>query len=171
MRNHRFGLIRPSTRRISGFLLSVFVLAVFLAACSSPSPVSQSTTKAPGTPAKIETGTGYSIAVFRGDIQVGALMLADLSKLEKVKFTADGKNEEGPTLTSALALLGITDFKSITIFGFTKGRIATAEQTYDRSKINDKVILDFSNQGTCKFAGADIPSGDWIIDVNKLVLQ
>jgi hypothetical protein len=158
-----------------GGILKVFslVLAILAlsAGCSSPTAASQSTTKVPGTLAKIETGTGYSIAVLRGQTQVGALTLADLSTLDKVKFTADGKSEEGPTLLSALGLLGIGDFSTVTIYGFTKGRLATAEQTYERSKINDKVILDFSNQGTCKFAGADIPSGDWIIDVNKVVIQ
>jgi len=171
VQEHRFGYTRSRVGAILKTFSLVFVILALFAGCSSPAPASQSTTKVPGTPAKIETGTGYSISVFRGQTQLGALTLADLSRLDKVKFTADGKSEEGPTLLSALGLLGITDFNTITIYGFTKGRLATAEQTYERSKINDKVVLDFSNQGTCKFAGADIPSGDWIIDVNKVVVQ
>ena len=171
MRNHRFGVIHESTRHFSKLFLLVFVLTAFLASCSSPTPVSQSTTKVPGTPAKIETGAGYSIAVFRGDTKVGALTLADLSKLEKVKFTSEGKSEDGPTLMSALALVGITDFSDITVYGFVPGRLATAELTLKRAEVNDRVILDPSNQGTYKLAGADIPAKNWIIDVNKVVVH
>jgi hypothetical protein len=109
--------------------------------------------------------------VFQGEKQVGTIKLADITALPQISFTTEGKSEAGPTLMSVLALVGIKDFGKITIYGFTRGRLGTAEQTYDRSKINDKVVLDISNQGTCKFAGEDIPVNDWIIDVNKMVLQ
>jgi hypothetical protein len=169
--DHRFGVIHRSTRHFLKPFFLVFMLAIFLAGCSSATPASQSTTKVPGTSAKIETGTGYSIAVFRGDTKVGAFTLADLSKLEKVKFTSEGKSEEGPTLMSALALVGITDFSDITVYGFVPGRLATAELTLRRVEVNDRVILDPSNQGTYKLAGADIPAKNWIIDVNKVVVH
>ena len=149
---------------MASIFVVLFLAALGLTACSAPERV-------PGTSAQIETGTGYSIQVFRSETQVGSLTLAALSKLDTVKFTADGKNEEGPTLMSALALVGITGFDEITVYGFSKGRLATAEKTLKWSQINDKVILDFSNQGTCKLAGADIPSNDWIIDVTRLVVK
>ena len=88
-----------------------------------------------------------------------------------MKFTADGKNEEGPTLMSALALVGIVDFSTVTVYGFIPGRLGTAEITLKRAEITDRVILDFSNQGTCKLAGADIPTNNWIVDANKMVVK
>jgi hypothetical protein len=109
--------------------------------------------------------------VYRGTTQVGTLTLDKLADLEKVKFSADGKNEEGPRLAAALALIGIGDFQKITVYGYAKGRIATAELTLQKADITDKTILDFSNQGTCKLAGDMIPSNDWIIDVNKMVVE
>ncbi len=151
---------------------SIFVILSLLVtgmtACTSPG---QSSTKVPGTTPQIETGTGYTIQVWRGEEKAGELTLAVLSGLEKVKFTADGKDEEGPALMSALNLVGINSFNEITFYGYSRGRLATAELTLKRDQINDKVILDFSNQGTCKLAGAEIPSNDWIIDVNKMVVK
>jgi hypothetical protein len=149
---------------MASILVVLSLAALGLTGCSSPE-------KIPGTSAQIETGSGYSIQVFHGETQTESLTLAALSKLDTVKFTADGKNEQGPTLKSALALVGITSFDEITVYGFSKGRLATAEKTLEWSQINDKVILDFSNQGTCKLAGADIPSNDWIIDVTRMVVK
>jgi hypothetical protein len=150
-------------------LLIIFTALVFwVTGCSSPDKTS---TKIPGTTPQIETGTGYTIQVFRGEEKAGELTLTELSKLDKVQFNADGKDEEGPTLMSALALVSISSFNEITVYGYSRGRLATAELTLKRNQINDQVILDFSNQGTCKLAGVDIPSNDWIIDVNKMVVN
>ena len=148
-----------------------FAAVFFFAGCTSPPSAGPSTSKTPGTSPKIETGTKYSIAVFRGDTQTGSLTLADLSKLQKVTFTSEGKTEEGPTLMSALALVGIADFSEITVYGFAPGRLATAEITLKRADIDDHVILDFSNQGTCKLAGSNIASKNWIVDANKMVVR
>jgi hypothetical protein len=147
------------------------VLMFLMAGCSAAAPASQSPTKTPSSSPQIESGAKYSIAVFRGETSAGTLTLADLSKLDKVKFTADGKNEEGPTLMSALALVGIVEFSTVTVSGFTPGRLGTAEITLKRAEITDRVILDFSNQGTCKLAGDAILSKNWIVDVNKMVLK
>ena len=159
-----------NARLLKPFTLVLLFSALFFG-CSSPNATSQSSTKVPGTTPKIETGTGYSIAVFRGETQVGTLSLAELSTLRKFKFTSEGKTEEGPTLMSALALVGINDFSEITVHGFVPGRLATAEITLKRSEVNDKVILDFSNQGTCKLAGANIPAKNWIVDAKKMVIK
>jgi hypothetical protein len=149
-------------------LLTIAFLLTGIVGCTSSE---KTTTKIPNTTPQIETGTGYTIQVWHGEEKEGVLTLADLSELEKVKFTADGKDEEGPTLMSALNLVGINSFNEITFYGYSRGRLATAELTLKWDQVNDKVILDFSNQGTCKLAGADIPSNDWIIDVNKMVVN
>ncbi len=157
---------------VLAFLSACLVTSALLfASCSGSSPATSSSTKTPGSSPQIESGAKYSIAVFRGETSAGVLTLADLSKLAKVKFTADGKNEEGPTLMSALAVVGVADFNTITVYGFTPGRLGTAEITLKRAEINDQVILDFSNQGTCKLAGADIPPNNWIVDANKMVAR
>ena len=171
MLSHRFATIQAGIRHSTVLLFLVFAFLVTSAGCSSPSPAIQSTTKIPGTSALISTGAGYSIGVFRGETQVGALTLQALSTLPKVTFTSEGKTEEGPTLMSALALVGIADFSQITVFGFTPGRLATAEITLTRAEVNDKVILDFSNQGTCKLAGASIPAKNWIVDAKSVVIK
>ncbi len=102
---------------------------------------------------------------------MSTLKLADLTSLPQVKVTADSKEETGPTLLAVLGLAGIQDFSSVTAYGYTKGRVATAELTLNRSQINDQVVLDISNQGTAKLAGPNIPGNSWIIDVNKLVVK
>ena len=167
----QFVRFRPAPSLLKLISVLLVVAALLLSACAASSPATSSSTKTPSNSPKIESGSEYSINVFRGETSAGALTLADLSKLAKVKFTADGKNEEGPTLMSAIALVGITDFNTITVYGFTPGRLGTAEITLKRSEVNDRVILDFSNQGTCKLAGADIPSNNWIVDANKMVVR
>ncbi len=136
---------------------------------ASPSPT-PTATKTP-TSTATATGSAYSIAVFQNDKQVGVLKLADLQSLPPVSFTAEGKDEKGVSLTAALKLVRITDFSEVTAYGLTRGRIATAEITLQKAQINDNVILDFSNQGTAKLASPDIPSNNWIIDVNKIEVK
>lgn len=162
-----YSILTP--RRLASFLTFIILVFTLLTGCNSATSTSE--TKIPGTSAIIETGDKYQIAVYRGTTQVGILTLEKLADLEKVKFSADGKNEEGPRLTAALTLTGIGDFQKITIYGYAKGRIATAELTLQKADITDKTILDFSNQGTCKLAGDTIPSNNWIIDVNKMVVE
>jgi hypothetical protein len=159
---------QPTLPVFTSIIVSLSFLFTGIAGCTSPD---QSSTIIPGTTPQIETGTGYTIQVFRGEEKAGELTLTELSKLDKVQFNADGKDEEGPTLMSALALVSISSFNEITFYGYSRGRLATAELTLKRDQINDQVILDFSNQGTCKLAGVDIPSNDWIIDMNKMVVN
>ena len=167
-------ILRTACQLLStlSLIISLFILSVsFITGCSSSTADNETSLKVPGTSALIPTGAGYSIQVFSAEIQIGTLTLEALSDLDKIKFTADGKNEEGPTLMSVLSLVGISSFEEITVCGFTRGRLATAELTLKWAQINDRVILDFSNQGTCKLAGADIPTNDWIIDVTKMVIK
>jgi hypothetical protein len=162
-------------------LVIALVLTMSLIGCSSsnsqtPTSTSQSSTlvtsssKTPTISASI-VGDQYSIAVFSADSQVAAIKLDDLKNLPQVSVTADGRAQNGPTLLSVLGLAGIKDFSTITAFGYSKGRVATAELTLNKSQINDQIVLDLSNQGTAKLAGPDIPGNSWIIDVNKLVVK
>jgi hypothetical protein len=162
-------------------LLTVLILIVLAAGCSSsPSstPASTSTSSTPAvsstkTPTSTPSATGdqYSIAVFSGDNQLAKLKIEDIKSLPQVSVTADGKAQNGPTLLSVLGLAGIKDFSTVTAYGYTKGRVATAELTLNKSQIDNQVVMDISNQGTAKLAGPNIPGNSWIIDVNKLVVK
>jgi hypothetical protein len=154
------------------FSIVFIIVLLSLTGCSQPKETTPAkTTITPSNISKIETGTGYSIAVFSNDKQLGSLTLDQLSKLKKVTFTIEGKDEEGPTVLSALKLLSINDFTEITFYGYSKGRLATAELKLTKTQVNDKVILDFSNQGTAKLASPDIPSNNWVIDVTKIAVK
>ena len=114
---------------------------------------------------------GYSIDIYLNDSLVESVTLDELLELEQVAFTADNKDEEGPTLLSVLALAGIEDFSELTVYGLSKGRIAEAEITLTRDQVHDKVILDITNSGTAKLAASDIPSNDWIIDADEIKVK
>ena len=134
---------------------------------SSPSPTG---VKTPVTTNTFAPGT-YAIVFIQGDKQLAALTIEDIKKLPQVAVTLEGKSESGPTFLSALSAAGVKDFNEVTVKGMTKGRIATAELTLKMAEINDKVILDISNQGTTKLAGENIPESKWIIDVSEVVVR
>jgi hypothetical protein len=105
------------------------------------------------------------------DKQITSLTVGDLSKLPQVKATVGGTEEQGPTLLSALAVAGIKDFAQVTIYGFTKGRVATAELTLTRAQVTDNVMLALVARGTAKLTGTDIGADKAVIDVNKMVVK
>lgn len=107
----------------------------------------------------------YRILVYKDGAEVGSLNLDMLHSLPV------GETEEGPTLTSALALLGIEDFTSVTVEGLSQRRVASAELTLQRSEVNEAVILAFNQQGKTKLTGKEIPRDYWIIDVSALRVQ
>lgn len=172
-------------------IITVFLVAVMmLTGCSgevkepvttTTEPVSapETTDKPSNTPeaptstpeAEEEEEGVYAITINLNGEEVAKLTLEDLLPLEQVTFQVADKSEEGPTVRSALALAGIEDFTQLTAHGLTKGRVATAEMTLMSKDIDESVILDITNKGTCKLAGADIPDNDWIIDVNQLDIE
>jgi hypothetical protein len=157
--------------------ISLLLVSVFAFGCShsgqTPTVPSQTaaTTKPITSTAQVETGSKYSILMFIKDLQVGSVSLDQLLKLKQVTITSEGKTENGPTLPSVLNLAGIKDYTSVTVYGFSKGRLATAQLTLQKSEINDTMVVDISNQGTAKLSGTAIPSGNWIIDITKIVAQ
>jgi hypothetical protein len=150
-------------------LISIVLLALLaaLAGCGG------NATTTPGGMASMTTAPGeYRIQVYRDGAPVGTLDLEQLHSLAVVTFSkSTGEPEEGPTLLSALALLGITDFTSVTVEGLTKGRVAAAELTLQRSEVTDTTILEFNKKGKTKLAGKDIPEDSWIVDVAELRVE
>ena len=117
------------------------------------------------------SSTGYTIKIYSNDTQIASLTLDDLLALPQVNVSAADRDQQGPTLLSALARAGVTNFSQITTTGMTQGRIAEAELTLTRDKIDDEVLLDITNSGTAKLCGPNISFDSWIRDVNKLVVQ
>ena len=113
----------------------------------------------------------YSIKIYVNDKLTGSVTLEEIDSLDKVAFSTEDKDEEGPILTDVLEFAGIEDFNKVTAVGMTKGRIASAELTLERDQIDDTVILDITNRGTTKLAGKNISSNDWIIDVSELRIE
>jgi len=139
-------------------LAAVTIVAIF-GSCTSDTPDNTTNTTDSGQ---------YSISIYLDDSLVDSVILDDLLALEQVDFSTEGKDEEGPTLLSVLQSVGIEDFDEVTAAGLSRGRIAEAEITLTRSQVNEQVVLDITNSGTSKLASPDIPSNDWIIDVDEL---
>lgn len=123
------------------------------------------------TPGTTNTEAGYRVKVTVSGAAAASLTIAQLQDLPKVSLEAYSKSEEGPTLLSALELAGVNDFSRVTAIGLLKGRVASAELTLTREQVTGSVILDFTNRGTVKLAGADIPEDNWIIDVTELKVE
>ncbi len=102
-----------------------------------------------------------------GQLAAG-LSMQDIDSLPKVKLTADGKEQEGPTLLSVLSRAGFADFQRVTVVGMQRGRSHSAELSLERAKVTDSIILDINNRGETKLASPDIPAEAWIIDVSEL---
>lgn len=110
----------------------------------------------------------YRIKIFSGGNLTTSLNLTQLQSLPNVSLSAFGKSEEGPTLLLVLELAGVKEFTKVTVVGMVRGRLASGELTLNRDEITGDVILDFTNRGTTKLAGAQIPEDDWIIDVTEI---
>jgi hypothetical protein len=150
-------------------ILACSLLAISLVGCSHVATNSAAT----NTPANSATPSGnvYSIAIISKGEQIASFTRNALLKLEQVYIEAGGSEQSGPTLLSVLQLAGISDFNDITAYGLNRGRLATAELTLQKSQIDENVVLDMTNRGTCKLCGTDISQNDWIIDINKLEVE
>lgn len=105
------------------------------------------------------------------DKQIAAFTVSDLSKLAQVRANVAGTDERGPTLLSVLALAGVKDFSEVTIYGFTRGRVASAELTLKKTEVSDNIILALVERGTAKLTGPDLGAQKAIIDVSRLAVR
>lgn len=122
---------------------------------------------------RIETASNCIIAVFHNGRQIATAGAELLTKLETFELTLPGvkKAQSGPRLIDLLAALNLNEFKKVTIHGFAKGRVATAEYTITKENLHNRVILSFSRRGTAKLVVPELAFDDWIVDVNKLELE
>lgn len=148
------------------------VILIIIATCIMVTGISSCSSEAKKESEDATNGEEvYSIEVYLSSTLKKLITIDEIESLDKVSFSTEDKDEEGPTLTDVLELAGITEFDEVTVVGLTKGRIASAELALSRNEIDDEVILDITNRGTTKLAGRDIPSNDWIIDVSELRVE
>ncbi len=105
-----------------------------------------------------------SIEVLVAGARKAALTIQDLEKLPTATFGAD----EGPTLPSVLKLAGVGAFTRVKLVGLNIGRQGPAEVTLTSDKVTDRVILDFTRQGTVKLSSQDVPRAQWILDISRI---
>ena len=164
-----------SIHLVLAFVLSLLAATFLLLAvgCSSggKSTTTLSGTSTPSANTTTSTSSQYSIAVILNDKQIATLTVADLAKLPQVKANVAGTDEQGPTFLSVLNSVGVQDFTQVVVSGFTKGRVATADLTLQKSEITDNVMLALVSRGTAKLTGTDIGANKAIVDVNKIVIK
>jgi cobalamin biosynthesis Mg chelatase CobN len=117
------------------------------------------------------TAAGYGIKVTQNGKTLIFLSLSDIDKLATITISAEGASYTGPTILSILSQAGINDFAKVTIVGFAKGRLATAELPVSKAELNNKYIVRRTNQNTYSLASPDVPSNNWIIDVDELRVE
>ena len=117
------------------------------------------------------TTAAVLLKVTKAGATLKGFSLAEVDKMPTVNIAADGKNYTGPTLATLLTQAGVTSYSKLTIKGWVKGRIATAELVVTKDEVNDKLILRRTNSDTYSLASPDIDADSWIIDVNELVVE
>ncbi len=167
---------KVSARRAVPLLLFLLMLVFLLAAgCGKPGSGQTGPTR-PGPAASGGAGgagsgggtapADYHIALIKDGKQLRQFTLSDIKALPAVTLEADGKTQQGPTLAGVLKAAGIDQFSSVKVSGAWK-----EEYSLTRDKVNDRVLLDISNRGTCKLAGPDIPKDKWVRDVITLEVK
>jgi hypothetical protein len=143
----------------------LIMLAVVTAGCSSDNGTTGDSNS------DSSTAQEYSVEITQNGQHVADVTLSQLHTLPEVSFTAKEKTQTGPALLSVLQYAGTTEFTRVTVSGWSKGRVATAEKPLDKADITDQVILEFTNQGKTKLAAPTIPDSEWIIDVEAIEVE
>jgi hypothetical protein len=109
---------------------------------------------------------GYTVAVLRGGDVLRRFTPADLRRLPQVTITADGKEQDGPTVHAVLSAAGVTDFDRLEVRGMglrDDGRLTLAAR-----QVGEDLVLDFTDRGTLKVVSPDLDWGDRVRDVTEL---
>jgi hypothetical protein len=115
--------------------------------------------------------SGYYIKVSLNGQATAYYVLADLDKMPTVTISASGQSYTGPTISAIIAQAGIKDFTKVTVYGWAKGRLATASLLFNKADLNNNLILRPTNTNTYSMASPDVNSNSWIIDVNELKVE
>ncbi|MBF0406885.1 MAG: hypothetical protein HQM10_06005 [Candidatus Riflebacteria bacterium] len=115
----------------------------------------------------------YCVVLEFNSSEIASFSADDLDKFPRKTFECPeaGKSLCGSSLKGILSSAGIKEFKEVTISGFSKGRMFTAEITLKSEEIDENVILALSNRRTAKLASPKIPFKNWIIDVERISVK
>lgn len=99
-----------------------------------------------------------------------SISMDDLRKLPAVSvvIAGMGSTQYGPKLRDVLKKAGVTGFKKVTLEG-TRGEPKTTTLTF--KQVDNKTILDFTNQGTVKLATPNLPKKEWAKDIDRIVVE
>lgn len=137
-------------------LTAVFAFSGLMAGCSQAEP---------------EKPEGYAVQVIKDEKTLKWITLADFEAMEQATIEINNDTETGPLFSDVLDFADIKNYSTLTITGYSKGRIASAEITLTPSQVHDGVIMDITNSGTVKLAATDIVKNDWIRDVEQIIVE
>lgn len=110
---------------------------------------------------------GYAVVVSRGGQELARLDLAALLALPQTSVETPGTGgdgaQEGPAVAAVLAEAGVDGPVDVTVTG-DEGTVA-----YTAAELAG-AVLDVTNRGTTKLAGADLPQDRWLRNVTSLAV-
>lgn len=121
--------------------------------------------------AEPEQPDGYAVQVIKDEKTIKWITLADFEAMAQVTIEVNDDTETGPLFSYVLDFAGVSDYEILTITGYSKGRIASAEIMLTPAQVHDGVVMDLTNSGTVKLAATDIPKNDWIRDVEQIIVE
>jgi len=111
----------------------------------------------------------YRIPIVRDGVVLAEYDIAQLTALGTERIEMQGKFEEGPPLLVVLEAAGVGDFDSVVVTGIGVRDSGRIELT--REEIDEQVLLDIANRGTCKIAGPNIAYEDRVRDITRIEVR
>jgi hypothetical protein len=109
---------------------------------------------------------GYTVAVLVDGEVVRRFTPSELGGLPQRTITSDGREQRGPSVLAVLGAVAIGDFVRLEVRGMglrDDGRLALAA-----AKIDDDLLLDFSDRGTLKLVSPELGWRERVRDVTEL---
>ena len=111
----------------------------------------------------------YTISVVRNSNVLATFDIDQLEALGMKRVKMQGKYEEGPPLLTVLEAAGVQDFETASIVGL--GVRDSGYLELPRQDIDENVLIDIANRGTCKIAGPNIAWGDRVRDITRIEVR
>lgn len=111
----------------------------------------------------------YRVPVVRDGEVLAEFDVQELEALGTRRIEMQGKYEEGPSLLTILEAAGVDEFESVVILGAGVRDSGRLELALD--EVDENVLLDIANRGTCKVAGPDIAYEDRVRDIIRIEVR
>jgi len=139
------------------------IAAVLIAAVVVAAWVLQAGATDAGESPEGDSPASYSIKVERGGEVLKQYGLAALQALPRTSVVIDGKEQDGPLLSTVLADAGAASYDHVVIYGAGIRDEGSLELTAARVAAN--VQFDFAERGTAKICGPKLDRSEWVRDV------